>query len=416
MSLDVSALARCSTMMRMLWVRRFFVQIFSVLFILTLLLLALTFSVAASFSKPEKLQSWLSQSHIYDHFIDNIASQSDKSVTKGKDDSGNGLSDPAVKAAAQKAFTPELIEENVNIFINSNYDWLKGETASPNFKIDLTDAKKTFAQQVGLYIQSKLLSLPACSPEQQQQISQDTDPLKLACLPPNINPTTEGRAAEEKLANSQEFLGNPVITAATINPESAQAKPYYVKLAKAPKAYQNAQKIPVILAALAFISAVLIFFVSPIRRKGLRRIGFVLFIVGLLLVASKFVADFVLDKVEAKIFNNSNVGELQQSLSNFFGLAENAVLSITLWFGIAYAIVGLIILIIIFANRSRKTKARRTPPLNLDTAPTATDELSETPALSQRVTDVAPAPRPTVAGPPPIRPAGQKKKPKLVQF
>jgi hypothetical protein len=354
-------------MMHMLWVRRFFVQVFSSLFILSLLLLALAVSVTASLNKPAKLESWLSASHLYDHFIDTAASQSEMSVSKsGEGDGSASLNDPNVKAAARIAFSPDLIEQSVNTFINSNYDWLEGNTKAPNFSIDLTSAKKSFAQQMGLYVQSKLLSLPKCTAEQAQQFNADTDPLKLTCLPPGVNPTTEGQMAEQKLASSQDFLGNPVITPSTINPDGSKAQPYYVKLSKAPHFYQLAKKTPIALGVLALLCAVLIFFISPLRRKGIRRIGLVFLEVGVLLIATKFAADFVLTKVEDKAFNNSNVGELQTSLSNFLGRAESAILGVTLWFGIAYALVGMAILVGIFATRGRKPKVRRTTQQNID--------------------------------------------------
>jgi hypothetical protein len=405
-------------MMHMLWVRRFFVQIFSSLFILSLLLLALTVSITASLSKPAKLESWLSASHLYDHFIDTAASQSEKSVSKSGDNGGGvSLNDPGIKAAARQAFSSDLIEQSVNTFINSNYDWLEGNTAAPNFSIDLSGAKKTFAQQVGLYVQTKLLSLPKCTSAQLQQLSPNTDALKLPCLPPNVNPTVEGQTAEQKLAGSQDFLGTPVITAATISPANSQSKPYYIKLAKAPHAYQLAKKVPLALGALALICALLIFFVSPLRRKGVRRIGFVLLEAGVLLIASKFVADIVLTKVEAKAFNNSNIGELQTSLSSFMGRAESALLGVTLWFGIAYAFVGLVILISIFATRNRKPKSRHTPQISSLEAPAESEDTAD--ASTPFVTDVAPRPRPIASGPPPVKPEGptaQKKKPKLVQL
>ncbi|MDB5168770.1 MAG: hypothetical protein JWO41_126 [Candidatus Saccharibacteria bacterium] len=399
--------------MHMLWVRRFFVQIFSSLLLLCLLLLALSFSITHAFSKPATLESWLLQSHLYDHFIDNIISQSSKSAGSTN---GNQPNTAVIQAAAKQAFTPDIIQQSVNTFINSNFDWLEGNTKAPNFNIDLTATKQTFAYQAGVYTQQYLQTLPACTAAQAAQYNADTDPLTLTCLPSAIKPTQAALKIQEKFATSQDFLSNPVITADTLTQQNG-GQPYYVKFDKAPQVYRLSKMLPYVLIGLLAVLAVLIYYVSPWRRKGIRRLGFIFLDAGILLIATKFAADFVLTKVEAQAFNNSNVGALQQSLSAFFGRAESGIIGVTLWFGIGYAVIGLAVLVALFVTRGRKPKQRKTTPL-LDETPEA-PEVSEQPAPPKAplVTDIAPRPRAQPSGPPAVKPeVKERKKPRLVQL
>src|SRR5690349_7852336 len=120
--------------------RKFGVVVFSCVLFISLLSLAFSVSTNLALSHPKKIEKWLSQSGFYGSFVGTAIDQADK--TAGDDQSGGvSLSDSAVKQAAESAFSPSLIQKNVNTFLDSNYSWLQGKTDKPGFNIDLTQAK-----------------------------------------------------------------------------------------------------------------------------------------------------------------------------------------------------------------------------------------------------------------------------------
>jgi hypothetical protein len=414
---------------RMIWMRKGLVHVLSLVLFVTLLGGALVTSADVNLRQPAKIESWLNQSQLYDHFVSDIIAQAQKS-TGGNDQPGSvSLSDSVVQQAARSAFPPGLVQQDVNSFLDSNYAWLQGKTSKPNFVINLTQAKQSFAQQVGQYVQVYTASLPVCTAAQEAG-AQDVDPLAASCRPAALTPQAVGSAATQQLASSSNFLSNPVITASSIDPRSNVAssntpsQAYYQKLSRAPQLYRLATKLPLILGGVGVLSVLGIIFIAPRKRKGLRRVGILFLETGAILVVIKFVADFVFHKLESKVFNDSSVGQLQQSLTSFAQRVEMSLVKTDLLFGITYLVFALVIFGALYRTRQPKATAiaplspkaaidsqaqvaaarplmsrlrtgRKQPPGSNTTAPTKTS-ISSQPTLEtlQRFKKKLPPPRP----------------------
>lgn len=336
----------------MLWVRKGLVHLLSLLLFVCLIGAAVATSINVNLSHPDKIKTWLNQSGVYDHFVAEAIAQAQKSAGDKPDNGPVSLSDSAVRQAAESSFSPQLLQHSVNTVLDSNYAWLQGKTATPNFTIDLRSAKQSFAQQVGAYVKTHLAGLPVCTPAQLSQIDvQNIDPLTVVCRPDTLSPEAEGNQVTQSIENG-DFLSNPVITSSSINPNaSAASKPYYTKLSFAPRLYQSGVKLPWALGLVALVLALSIVVIAPLRRKGWRRVGIVLLEAGALLIIGKFVADFLLGKVEAKAFNASSVGQLQQSLTAFARHVESAIVKIDLYFGLLYVLLAAVVLILLYRTR-----------------------------------------------------------------
>lgn len=335
----------------------------SVVYLLSsLFFVALLSTVAATnivtIAKPAKIESLLSRSGLYSSFIDTAVKQAKSSTGDTAGSGGFSLSDAAVQQAAQTAFSTALLQKNVNNFIDVNYAWLQGKTAKPSFVVDLSSAKQAFAQQIGQYVTAHLASLPVCT--YAQSLAYKTlDPLAATCRPASISATAEGAKVAAQLSASNDFLGTPVITADTFGTQaSGNGQPYYEKFAYAPKIYQWAIKAPYILAGAALVSALGIIFTSPKRQRGLRKVGVTLAFIGILLIITKFIGSTVLDKVQSKLFNNSSVGDMQQSLTNFLHLLMSEITRVNLYFGIAFVLIAGLIFLGIFASDDKSGRIK----------------------------------------------------------
>jgi hypothetical protein len=361
--------------------RKVLLALLAIVLLASLLGTAFATSAKYTVSDPKKIEKWLGESKIYDHFVNNAVEQGQKSVGSTPDTSVTSLSDTAVQDAARSAFSQQLVQSNINKFIESNYDWLEGKTATPSFVIDLTSAKQSFAEQVGTYVTTHLAGLPACTDLATAQ-AQAADPLNASCRPPSVNPQAAGAQVTQQIASSDELLSNPVLTAQNINPEpGSQKDPYYEKLAHLPKAYQFGQKLPYIFAGLVVLSALALALLYSPRRKGVRLVGIIFAIAGLILVLVKFTSDMAFRRLEDRVFNPSTTGELQRSLTSFAHQVENASVKIDFWFGIIFLLIALVILLTLRFRKgsgSPPTDTPAPPPEPAKPAPTTKAESATT--------------------------------------
>lgn len=339
----------------MIWFRKLIVAFLSLILFFALLDGVLATSIDIAVSHPAKLEIWLNQSGLYSSFIDTAIKQANTGGNSGNQ--GVAISDPEVQQAIESAFSPNVIQKDITIFLNSNYAWLEGKTSIPTFTINLTPAKQAFASQVGQEVTSHLEGLPICTPAQTMAAAQTTDPLALNCRPVTLNPTEAGLQTAQQLDSAAGFLSNPIITQNTFSPQGNLVhEAYYKQFSIAPKVYQLATKIPLALAGLALICIIGIFLISPVKRRGLRRLMYVFLEVGLLLIAVKFVSDFAFKKIESKVFNQSNSGPLQHSLTTFAKLIETQLNSTDIDFGVVLIIlaIGIIIWLAVTHHQNQK--------------------------------------------------------------
>lgn len=399
----------------MVWAQKALAAVLTVLLVISLLGTAFSASTDLELGRQQKVENWLNQSDLYQHFLTNAITQAKKSAGSSEAQGSVTLSDSAVQQAASSAFSSQLFQTSLNTFLSSNYSWLEGHTPQPNFTIDLTGAKQSFADQIAQYVSAHISSLPVCSPQQLAEIgsSSNVDPLNITCRPPTLDVKAEANLVAQKVSDSQSFLSNPVITANNVNPNGGSTQqPYYQKFSKAPALYQAMVKMPWLYAAIALVSALAIVALLPGRRRGLRRVAVSLLAAGVILVLVPLAANSILNQLENKIFNRTNVGQLQQSLTNFLSLAEHQIAKINLYFGITYLVLAVLILMILALKKRRPNKPNGAPIPASDSSSIA-DRLRDTP---HQPNPRPPEPlRPPQAEEPTAPPPPPKRPPRLIQ-
>lgn len=341
----------------------------SVLLFVLLILAAWSTALTVTFGRPAKLETWLSQSKLYDHFVATAIEQSQKSTQNIQNSiavsTGLDINNPGVQQAAKAAITPDVLQKSVNTFLDSNYAWLDGKTAKPDFSIDLTGVKGALAANMGAYAQKRAIGLPKCL--NVVQAAQQTDYLTATCLPPWITPAMIAQAVEQQIADSQNFLATPVINAdnfsqIALNRQGNQAnqKPYYQQLSSLPAAYRFATSLPWFSTVLAVLCATAVIFLAASLRNGLRRVAILLVGSGVTILFLIFISSAILKYVENKIFANDSVGQLQQSLVEFAHRAQATLANIDLWFGVGFMVLGCAIYATLYFTRP-KANGQGTP-------------------------------------------------------
>ncbi len=343
----------------MKWVRLFFAYLFCVILLISLINVAFSTSEHVALTNQTKIENWIIQSRFYPNLQKTIIKQA-KAAIPNDVSGGSSISSSIIENAGQTAFTQEVFQHAVHEFVSSNYAWLQGNTSTPNFKIDLSTSKLAFADKIAqIAVEDHLKSLSACTASQSAQL-QTANPLLLSCKPSNLDPVTAASQIKIEIANNNSYLSNPVITANTISAKGSNGgELYYIKFSKAPKVYQTVNKLPLVLGVVSLLSMLLVLFISRTRRIGIKRIGIVLLLSGLLLVSDKFVSDALFNRYKDQAFNGLNNGLIQSSATNFVHYIESELVKIDLWFGLAYIAIAVFILVIIFSTRNKESAGKK---------------------------------------------------------
>ena len=400
----------------MIWVRKFFVLLLSLVLLICLVGEGLSFSTKSNLGQPNKLEAWLAQSHVYSDLVNNEFNDAQQNASN---DAGAGrvsLSDPAVAQAVKAVFTPTVVQGYANTFLDSNYRWLRGKTSQPDFKIDLTGIKQKLARQLGQTVATRVANLQPCTAAELDQIQStlNSDPLTLPCGLPGLDAKTAGQQVQQQIATSSDFLTTTMLTASSLNPNSSNTgTAYYVRLHRLPALYRLNQKLPLIYAVVGLVAIIGILVLSLTRRRALRRLGWLFLTSGIILIAFKFAADSLTSTAQKKLFNNSNISQLQKSLTSFTHVVESHVVKTDLIFGIIFVIIGLGALGYIVFTRGRnggpKPKPGAPEPVAPGTVFKGTPEAPAGPTAPRPKPPVPPLKRPTPVS---TRPA---KRPRLIQ-
>ena len=238
--------------------------------------LALSLGFSRSIGDPQPLKDTLKESGVYGSAVDTLLEVTDNPNKQGE---GIAVDNPIVREALKKAFPPQLLQSSTENFIDGTHAWLEGETTTPQFRIDLTEAKETLVSEIAAGAQVRAASLPPC-PRGQTQFD---DPLNATCLPRGASPALAAERIRAELTGPDaKILQNPVITPDTIKNNQGQSA--FSSDSGAPENYQRLKKTPLVFGILAALALLAIIFLSDNRAKGLKRAGITLLIVGALTV------------------------------------------------------------------------------------------------------------------------------------
>ncbi|HET9174226.1 MAG TPA: hypothetical protein VFN56_02995 [Candidatus Saccharimonadales bacterium] len=348
--------------------RRFVVYFLSSVLFVSLLAIAITTALNLDFHSPDKVETWLSQSGVYTHVVPYAIQQSQKNTTdQANTDSLVSLGDAQVQHAVQAAFSPQDIQKAVNTFLNANYAWLEGKTATPQFSIDLSENKAAMAANLAQYSKSRAAHLPSCTPAQLLELentSQTYNILNATCIPSGVTPATAAQVVQTDALTTQSFLPNTSLTPTNIGQQNliragatsqAPQTPYYASLSFLPIVYIWATRLPWILGGLSVACAIGILMLAGTRRQGLRRITYIAATTGAIILVLSFVSTTILARsAVVHAVAHSDFGLLQQSILNVIHTALVSLAHTELWFGAAYLALSTGIIVVLLLMRGRQ--------------------------------------------------------------
>ncbi len=304
------------------------------IFKLLLLLVPIIFALAIVLGTPKHIETALKESRVYDQIVGVIIDNSKKDA---KDNNTQEvLSQPEIQAAAEKAFNPTVLQGASENFLEGIYGWLQGNTAKPEFSIDLTKPKNDLVQGVTDYAKKRADSLPVCTLQQLRLLDPNMDLLSVPCVPPGTNTQALANQFAQDFQNGADFLDKPVITNETIA-KNNDGKSIDQNLKAAPDAYKAVQAGKWVLFVLTILLGALLILARKNRRAGIRHVAWGMIGVATFLVIGQIVYWFVFDTANK---GGSNGTATQVMVLDGVKALIREFNKVLLWFIAGYAVVG----------------------------------------------------------------------------
>ena len=252
--------------------RRLGLTLSVLLFSLAISTFAAIVSIYFVFENPDNLKHALSSSGLYSIVAKNVLNE------QASASSTLPLSDPTIQDSLDKALPPQYIQTSSEQAIDGIYKWVKGETPSPEFSIDLAPVKSNFTNNLLTSVQQKLASLPQCAqysapPTSLQEV------LDLSCLPRGVTAETINENMKREVDNNAIFADTPAITGSTL--KDPQGQPITDSLAILPALHTYFVILLYVLPVVTVLLAVAIIFLSETKRAGAKKLAWTLISTGL---------------------------------------------------------------------------------------------------------------------------------------
>lgn len=332
-------------------------------FSLFLLITVFTAAVGSTFTLSN-FKNWLDKHNVYDTIVDSALSEN-KDLEVGSKANDISLNHPVIKKAFKKTFTPALLQEITENFINGVEPWLKGKSPNPTFRIDLTDVKTSLAANIGGAVKKRYASLPLCAPG---ELPRSSDLLAVNCRSAIINIDNEVQKLVSDIKNGKDFLPSPVLTADNLKVKrsgDAKAKPLFADLDEVPAIYRFIRLGPYIFGLLSVVCGVLLVFASKPRRRGLRRAAVSLLTSGLFLLIGVLIISSGFSRGEKELLAKSETNEkiLRENVLPLINEVKDSLANRVIFFAVLFLALAIGIFIYLFVTRKQKTSKPELPAL-----------------------------------------------------
>lgn len=324
---------------------------------LTLFGLALVFAASAVLGTPDTIKTSLEEAGTYNEVVVSLLASAE--AEQGADEQSLPLDRPEIRAAAEAAFSPELLQQSANSFIDGIYGWLDGNTEEPQFRVDFSGAKQSFIERVADYGATRLAGLRACTAQENFELANQTlDPFTATCRPP-VDVSGVKQQVIRELETSPGFLDDPVLTAADLPSDGKQD--FADNFARAPTTFQWGKRLPIILGVISLLLGAIVILLHDDKRRGTKRLAIILLATGVFLTVSTLIFIYLLKNV-------SPVGSLlggtsqetgsgmQAAFSEAISLAYNAFSKQVIAVAIVYGLIGGGILLLLYLQRRQKAR------------------------------------------------------------
>ncbi len=342
-------------------VRWFFAVVISI-FLMSFIGASLpAFSTVEVLHDKENLIKWFEEANMYNKISDQIVDEIIEEV-KNKSGGVSYLSEDDQQIILKSSFSADWIQQEIERNIDAAYEWMNGDSDSPEFYIDLSGKEESIKAQVADSLKKKFALLPACT-------SEDTLTTEFylhidnQCLPSNVTLDIVNAYIDD---NVQE------VTLLEDTKLELNKEPFSANMTtQVTRAYSYAGNTSFIFWSIVIVGCALIIVLIPGWTKGFVYIGTLLLIAGFSWFAISYWVDGSFDSFYDLVLDNidsvetENVDETVDVIINGLvkdgmKLAIDDVLGQVRKMSISLIVVGVILIIVRFVIRWQQKKSEIT--------------------------------------------------------
>lgn len=318
----------------------------------TLFVAALTAAIASTFGSPEVIKNSLDKSGFYDNVVSG-ALQGFEEGQGGESREGRPseertdqhMSLDRLETAAQQALPPDTLKSTFEQIVDNIYSWLKGDIETPDFRIDLSDAKARFITAAGGIVENHVAGLPVCTAAQSQAIDVGGDVFEWECRPTPVTPQAARTRVESELHNNEDFLKDPVISAEKLKNKEGQS--LFTNTSSAPDAFQLLRSLPWILLTASLVLGAVVIALSESQRLGFKHLAMTLAGTGVFLLLTTWLLSFLFDRAARPegLLGRRFDGDFQASALEALRTLNGAFSKTVLIYSLAYIAIGGVVLL-----------------------------------------------------------------------
>ncbi len=309
--------------------------------LITLFVSLLAFYI--TFGNPSHIKRALSDTKAYDRFIPAVI---DNNI---KQDASSIFADKNVQQLASQSFTPGILQNSAEQFIDGWYAWLNRSASEPHFTIDFSSSRQQLAHDLSEYAMNRLQSLPMC-----ETTTTTLDPLRATCQPYGLDYASEQLTLQKQLLESNDFLPKVRYTASDL-PKTSNGQTAWQAFAFAPFAFGMMWYVMWTLLLIMLLLALIIVTLRSVRRQGWGQLGHAITDTGIFLAVSGIIFGVLIPHF-ATSFQSQFTGNGSEKIMN--DVVERLTIDFETTFIIAGVLVALLGLAIMLLARMFKPTSR----------------------------------------------------------
>jgi hypothetical protein len=316
--------------------RRFVAGLVGFLLFFSLMATPVIFGLYRSLS-PEVIKGALKESGIYDSLLR-------QSIVPSGMLPAEVLADAGVQKALSDAAPPSYMQATTEKIIDSAYGYVRGETQTFDFSVDLTEVKAKFADNMAAYAAGKYAALPPCSSLSSPPVTPEA--LLEATCASRLVPSSQVQANVR-----EQILTGSLLPSGDILDEQAlyraEGTSLFGPLEMLRAAYPYLAALIYAVPALDAVLVISLIFLSATKRQGLKRVASLLLSTGItngvLSGGLLWLSNFVLE-------DRANATEIAIVV---WSLAKEAS-GIWLWISLGFVLLAIIIFVILKLVKDKK--------------------------------------------------------------
>lgn len=357
----------------MKYLRRLGLSISTFVLAFSLFGFALSGALGQTIRDKETVKSWLEESGFYDEILDTVLNQI-KSEGEAKLSGSVDLNNPEIRNIVNGVLNPDILKGLTERIVDGTYLWLEGETATPEYSVDLKNSKTQLSEALGLYASKRVIGLPNCTALQLGTMTAGIDFMAINCRPPKVTEEQVRQTVQTEVANNLGFIPDNYVSTDNLTKDENSNNIWPVQ---AQSVYQKSVWLPYVFGLLIVISMAGTIFLSSTVKKGLYRAGgasiagaLILGITSILFSRGPSSMASLLDRLNP---NQANI----DLMTNLLNVAGQDIGRILWWYIGGYIILGIILVLaskFLLALQPVTNKSEQTPEIEQKNKVTNTSE------------------------------------------